>query len=541
LLSCERIDWSIVTADGQPTTLAAARETLRNAAPSCCAQARRATPARAVLQDWPPGAAPAKVSRRMVHDPLKPPPGSETTLRGSDKKAAPASRFGRLARLGALVPRALPVAMEGARRALGVSRTEEQERAAREKAYEDAKKAGKALLKTLGEMKGLPLKLGQMFSYIDGLAPPGYEDKVQRLLRQLQEKAPPLCPEAAEKVVLQEFGMSPQHLYIDWERQPFAAASLGQVHRAVTRGGDRVAVKVQYPGIDKALQNDLKSLSMLEMIIAPLSRQYQSKETLEEIKKVFLDELDYGIEAENADLFRRITSDLPDVYIPQVHHALSSRRVLTTEYIEGRSYEQFCREACQRDRDAAGVTIWTFMFRSLLRYGVMYADPHPGNYRFLGGGRVAFLDFGCVKILPPNMVAGIKRYIRAAMDADWAEFDRACVEFLGYDPTDPKAWDLYRSYTLELLMPVTTNRPYQATPEGAREAVQFLVRGHRKLMKEADGGPRLPPPLKMPYDLTFVNRLQWGLASIMGGLRTEAKFRELAEPWVRDGLWPLAR
>lgn len=477
----------------------------------------------------------------MAHDPPAPPPSAGSTLQGSDKKQAPASRLGRLARLGALMPKALPVALEGARRALGVQRTEEQERAARQKAYEDAKNAGRALLKTLGEMKGLPLKLGQMFSYIDGLAPPGYEDKVQRLLRQLQEKAPPLSPEAAEQVVREEFGVPPEALFIEWQRQPFAAASLGQVHRAVTRTGDPVAVKVQYPGIDKALQNDLKSLTMLEVMISPLARRFQSKETLEEIKRVFLDELDYGIEAENTDMFRRLTADLPDVTIPHVHHSLSSRRVLTTQYVEGQSYEQFCKEATQQDRNAAGVTIWTFMFRSLLRYGVMYADPHPGNYRFLGGARVAFLDFGCVKVLPPDMVAGIKRYIRAAMDSDWAEFDRACVEFLGYDPTDPKAWDLYRSYTLELLMPITTTRPYQSTPEAAREAVQFLVRGHRKLIKEAEGGPKLPSGLNMPYDLTFVNRLQWGLASIMGGLRTEAKFRELAEPWVRDGLWPLAR
>jgi predicted unusual protein kinase regulating ubiquinone biosynthesis (AarF/ABC1/UbiB family) len=455
--------------------------------------------------------------------------------------AAPSSRLGRFARLSALAPKALPIAIEGAKRALGVKRSDEQEMEARRRAYEDAKKAGRALLVTLGEMKGLPLKFGQMFSYIDGLAPPGYEDKVKNLLRQLQDKAPPLSAQAAERVVSEEFGICPQQLFFEWESEPFAAASLGQVHRATTRFGDRVAVKVQYPGIDKAVRNDLKSLTMLEMLLSPLSRQYQSKETLDEIKRVFLAELDYGNEAENVDLFRRISADLADAVIPVVHHALCSRRVLTTEYLAGRNYETFCREASQPERDRAGVTIWTFMFRSLLRYGVMYADPHPGNYRFLDDGRVGFLDFGCVKVLPPQMVDGIKRYMRAAMDNDWAEFDRACVEFLGFDPSDSRSWDLYRSYTLELLMPMTTHRPYRCTPEGAREAVQFLVRGHRKLMKEADGGPRLPPPLKMPYDLTFVNRLQWGLASIMGGLRTEARFRDLAEPWVKDGLWPLAR
>jgi hypothetical protein len=461
------------------------------------------------------------------------------TLSPSARESAPSSRLSRLARLGGLAPRALPVALEGARRMLGMKRTEEQERIARQRTYEEAKKAGRALLKTLGEMKGLPMKLGQMFSYIDGLAPPGYEDKVKNLLRQLQEKAPPLSPEAARRVILEELRSPPEQIFAQWESEPFAAASIGQVHRAVTRTGDRVAVKVQYPGIDKAVHNDLQSLSMLEVMIAPLARQYQSKQTLEEIKAVFLAELDYGIEAENVDLFRKINADLALVHIPRVYHSLSSRRVLTTELLEGVGYEQFCREASQDERNAAGITIWTFMMRGLLRYGLMYADPHPGNYRFFGGGHVGFLDFGCVKRLPHDMVRGMKRYIRAVMDADWEEFDRACVEFLGFDDQDRESWDLYRSYTLELLIPLATNTPYRCSPEGAREAVQFLVRGHRKLIKEAKGGPRLPPPVKIPYDLTFVNRLQWGLASIMGGLRTEARFREITEPWVRDGEWPL--
>ena len=118
-----------------------------------------------------------------------------------------------------------------------------------------------------------PLKLGQMASYIDGLAPPGYEQKFQETLKKLQSKAPPLSPEAARKVVTEDLGAPPDEVFAEWEAQPFAAASIGQVHRAVTRGGDRVAVKVQYPGIDRAIENDLKSLSMLETMIAPVGRR----------------------------------------------------------------------------------------------------------------------------------------------------------------------------------------------------------------------------------------------------------------------------
>ena len=416
---------------------------------------------------------------------------------------------------------------------MGIQRTEEQERQARERNYENAKKAGTALLKTLGEMKGLPMKLGQMFGYIDGLAPPGYEDKVKRMLQQLCDKAPPLTPEAAEQVITEDFGMSPSQLFASWQRDPFAAASIGQVHRATSRVGEQLAVKVQYPGIDKAVDSDLKSLSILESVIAPLSRQYQSKETLEEISKVFRAELDYGLEAENTDMFRRLFADRPDIVIPRVYHSLSTKRVLSMQLLEGIGFEEFRTTASQEQRNQAGITIWTFMLRSLLMHGVLYADPHPGNYRFLADGRVGFLDFGCVKILPPKMVENLKAYMIAVMDADWPEFDRLCVEFMGIDPTDKESWDLYRSYTLALFLPIATTTEYECTPEGAKEAVQFLVRGHRKLIKEAKGGPKLPTPVQVPFDLTFLNRLQWGLASILGGLGTKAKFREITAPWIR--------
>lgn len=452
----------------------------------------------------------------------------------------PTSRFGRLARLGALAPRALPLAVEGAKRALGTKRTEEEEAVAREKMLAEAKKTAEAMLKTLGEMKGLPLKLGQMASYIDGLAPPGYEEKFQDVLKKLQDKAPPLSAEAARKVVKAELGAPPEEIFAEWEREPFAAASIGQVHRATTRAGDRVAVKVQYPGIDKAIENDLKSISLLESFASPLGRRYQTKETLEEIKEVFLNELDYTREAQNADLFRRIFLDMPDIVVPRVHHSLTAKRVLTAEYIEGRSYRDVCETSPQEERNAAGATIWQFMFRSLLAHGLLYADPHPGNYRFLGGGKVAFLDYGCVKNIPPELLDGIKRYMRAAMDADWEEFDRACVEVLGFDKADKADWDLYRSYTLELLLPITLRGPFQCSPEGARETVAYLVRGHRKIAHQEGGRlPTLPNLPKPPPDLTFMNRLQWGLASVLGGLRTEARFRELTEAWVKGPLQAL--
>jgi predicted unusual protein kinase regulating ubiquinone biosynthesis (AarF/ABC1/UbiB family) len=452
----------------------------------------------------------------------------------------PTSRLGRLLRLGALVPSALPAAVAQARRVLGDEPSEEELQEQRRRTAEEACKVAEAMLKTLGEMKGLPLKIGQMLSYIDGLAPPGYEEKFQEALKKLQQKAPPLDPKAAEQVIRAELKAPPEELFARWEREPFAAASIGQVHRAVTRSGHAVAVKVQYPGIDRAIENDLKSMAMLEQFAAPLARPYHSKETLDELRAVFLAELDYTREAQMADQFRAMTAELPGVVIPRVHHALSTRRVLTTELLGGLGYHEFCEQAPQEERDAAGVTLWSFMFLSLLRYGMLYADPHPGNYRFLGGGRVGVLDFGCVKQLPPELVAGIKTYISAGMDADWKAFDRACIEVFGYDPSDKEAWDLYRSYSIELLMPFTSRAPFQWSPEVARETVGYLARGLKKIVfKEEDPLPNLPKPIHMKQDFTFVNRLQWGLASILGGLRVRACFRDIGEGWVREDLWPL--
>ncbi len=437
------------------------------------------------------------------------------------------SRLGRLFDLGVLGVKAAPLA-----RGVG------DDQASRERALEAATELGDAMLKTLGEMKGLPLKLGQMLSYIDGLAPPGQEARLQAALERLQQRAPPLDPDAAERVITDELGDPPSRLFASWEREPFAAASIGQVHAAVTHGGERVAVKVQYPGIDKAIDADLKSLAALEAIASPFGRRYHTKDYLDEVSEVFRAELDYGREAGMYDLFRATTADLPRVVVPRVHHALSSRRVLVTELVDGASYGEFAASAPPAARDCAGATIWSFVTRSMLRHGLLYADPHPGNYRFLDDGRVAFLDFGCVKLLPPALVAGIKRYILSGVEERWDDFDRALVEVLGYRREDEAEWALYRAYSVHLLAPFASKTPFHVTREVAREAVQFLSRGQRELVLGRGGAPRMPKPIDMPKDFTFVNRLQWGLLSVLGGLDATVDFRALGGPWLREPLAP---
>ncbi len=453
--------------------------------------------------------------------------------------AAPSSRLGRVARLAALAPAALPFAAEALRRAVGRGRSEEDESAAQAKLLRQVKSAADAMLTTLGEMKGLPLKFGQMASYIDGLAPPGYEEKFHAVLSKLQQKAPPLSDAAARKVIAQELGASPEELFASFEPAPFAAASIGQVHRARTRAGDAVAVKVQYPGIDKAVENDLKSVALIEQMVAPIGRKYHTKETLDEVRRVFLAELDYAAEACNMDVFRGIHAGDDSIVIPRVFRSLSGKRVLCTELLEGVDYATFCAEASEEERSLAGQTIARFMFRALFKHGWLYADPHPGNYRFLGGGRVGFLDFGCVRRLPDDLVEGMKRYIRALQRGDIAEFERACVQVLGYDPEDLEGWPIYTSYTRLILEPLVHDGAFTYTHAFAREAVAYLVRhGKKVVFKEGQSFPKLPKPIHMPPEHTFVNRLQWGLASVLAGLGSTANWRALVDEWMQTVVVP---
>jgi predicted unusual protein kinase regulating ubiquinone biosynthesis (AarF/ABC1/UbiB family) len=465
---------------------------------------------------------------------------------GNDKPGLATSRWGRFAKIATLAPKMLPlgaVAVKeawSARRGKGKSEGDAERRdpvVLDAKTLMQAKSTATAMLKTLGEMKGLPLKFGQMASYIDGLAPPGYEEKFQEVLKGLQSKAPPLSASAAVEVVRSELGAAPDEVFGTWEPEPFAAASIGQVHRATTKAGETVAVKVQYPGVDRAIESDLKSLGVLESMMSPFGvRRYHTKETLAEIQTVFLSELDYGREAEQADWFRAIHADDGDIVIPKVVHSLTAKRVLTMELLGGVDYQTFASTASQAERNRAGEAIWRFMFRALYQHGVLYADPHPGNYRFLGDGRVGFLDFGCVRKLPLSVVQNLREMPLALMDNDEARFHKVCVEGFGYHPEDTEAYELYTSYSKMLMKPFLLPH-YHHTHEAARETIAYLVRNGRTLVQKEGGEmPKMPTPIDMPAEHTFINRLQWGLSSVMAGLGAEGNYRALSEPFLRGPL-----
>jgi len=274
--------------------------------------------------------------------------------------------------------------------------------------------------RTLGELKGALMKLGQMASYLDdGLAQP-----VREALAALQQDAPPMAPELTAQIVREQLGGAPDRVFAQWDPTPIAAASIGQVHRAVTRSGLHVAVKVQYPGIDDAIRADLVNTDVVFRALGFLFPGFEPGPLVEELRARLVEELDYGIEADNQRLFADWYADHPFIRVPNVIEELSTRRVLTTELAAGSRFAEVENWA-QDERDAAAEAIFRFVFRSIYRLHAFNGDPHPGNYLFRSGGQVTFLDFGLVKRFTPDEVDLFQSLIVAfVIDRDVPRFRR---------------------------------------------------------------------------------------------------------------------
>src|SRR5438874_2027776 len=245
---------------------------------------------------------------------------------------------------------------------------------------------------TLGQMKGALMKVGQLASFVDD----GMPEPVRQALSQLQQDVPPMSAALASGVVREELGAPPEDVFAEWDPVPIAAASIGQVHRAMTRDGRAVAVKVQYPGIADAVEADLANLDLARMVMPFFWRSLDATAVTEEIRARLNEELDYVKEAANQRLFASWYEGHPFIHVPGVVDELSTRRVLTTDLACGARFGDLERWS-QEERDLAAETIYRFVYRSLYRFYGFNGDPHPGNYLFGPGGQVTFLDFGMVR------------------------------------------------------------------------------------------------------------------------------------------------
>ncbi len=376
------------------------------------------------------------------------------------------------------------------------------------------------LASTLGEMKGLAMKMGQIASYLDFAMP----EAARAVLSGLQDSTPPMAPEVAARVVREELGRVPEELFATWTPMPFAAASIGQVHRAVLRDGREVAVKVQYPGIARAIESDLAGTAALESLGGLVLRGQDTAAVMAELRERLLEECDYRHEAASQEEFRRLWADRDDVAIPEVVPELSSARVLTTRLSAGRRFAEFVATADQAARDRAGEAILDFAMQSIFRHGLFNADPHPGNYLF-EEGRVVFLDFGCVKRFPPDFLDRWRRLCLACTYGDRATFDALVREF-GFAP-DPGSYDFDYHYamTRAIYEPWLEDRPYLFTQAYVAKTWKALVADNPNKFR-----------LNLPRDFLFVNRVQWGLYAVLASLGSVSNWRRRMLPMIEASL-----
>lgn len=375
------------------------------------------------------------------------------------------------------------------------------------------------LVKEMGALKGLVMKVGQIASYMPGAMPP----EAQRVLAKLQSESTSLAFPKIDEVIRRELGAPASERFASFDESPFAAASIGQVHRA--RHEDRdVAVKVQYPGIEELLTSDLRTAGVL-LRMSTLGTALDGGEVADEVKARLLEECDYTREAESQRLFEKLFSEYEDAHVPEVVADRSSRRVLTTELVRAKSFHAFADTASQEAKDRAGEILFRTCFETVFGRCIYNADPHPGNYLFHDDGRVTFLDFGCVRRYDPKMIAAWKRVALSVLDDDRNRFG-ACFGALGMVP-NPKRFDwdhqwqvmkyLYRPFM------ATASNPFTYTHAYVQESYGVLLFDNPNQRRMA-----------MPAEWVFLNRLQWGLNSILASLNASGAWGEIFRPAVES-------
>lgn len=278
---------------------------------------------------------------------------------------------------------------------------------------------------TMGYMRGAVMKVGQMLANLPEIVP----EEFAEVLSALHFEAPPMHYAMVREVFLDEFGREPEELFASFDRHAFAAASLGQVHRARLHSGEEVAVKIQYPHIARTIKADLRNLRILLQPMCLTSDWQNTIDKLADIQHVLLMETDYEQEARLSSEIRQLYRDEDQVVVPRVHKQYSTKRVLTTDYLAGKHLEQLLAEnPSQEERDHFSTLVSKAIYRIYYRLHRVHADPHPGNFIFMEDGRLGLIDFGCSRIISDDewrVTIGIER---AGIAGDEEAFNRLIAE-----------------------------------------------------------------------------------------------------------------
>ncbi|MFJ4325331.1 ABC1 kinase family protein [Streptomyces tricolor] len=385
------------------------------------------------------------------------------------------------------------------------------------------------LFRVLGELKGGAMKFGQALSVFESALPEEIAGPYRAALTKLQEAAPPMPTRTVHAVLEERLGPDWRDLFEEFEDKPAAAASIGQVHRAVWHDGREVAVKVQYPGAGEALLSDLGQLSRFARLLGPLIPGMDIKPLIAELRDRVSEELDYGLEAQAQATHAEEFADDPDVVVPAVVH--QCEQVLVTEWIDGIPLSEIIADGTQEQRDRAGQLLARFLFSGPARTGLLHADPHPGNFRLLPGGpageddwRLGVLDFGTVDRLPGGLPAPIGVSLRMTLDGE-AE---TVYELLCAEGFVKETIDLDPDAVLDYLLPII---------EPARVETFTFTRSWMRSQAARIADPRSPAyqlgkQLNLPPAYLLIHRVTLSTIGVLCQLGAAVRLREELEEWL---------
>jgi predicted unusual protein kinase regulating ubiquinone biosynthesis (AarF/ABC1/UbiB family) len=425
----------------------------------------------------------------------------------SDDDHVQTGRLRRLSRLAYLTARTTgDLLAQQARRTLGGE------------ASPDLRKAAERILGTLGELKGAALKLGQALAMDPDALPPEARRIVARLLAQAPQR---MSFDQVAEVVRAELGHDPDELFAAFDREPLAAASLGQVHGARLRDGSDVVVKVQYPGVDRALESDLANAAILVRGLSLTGETLDGRPYYEEVRASLLRELDYVQEAEQCRAYAEAARAYPELAVPEVVPDLSSLRVLCLTRLRGPHLLDLMESSpSEEERFRVGRLLAFAIWGPFYAARRIHADPHPGNFLLLPDGRLGVVDFGATKLLSEPFAATYRSFLEANAHGKRAvqvgpALERAGFRFIGDDVQ--AAYDFCQKLADIVERPIQTDEPYDFGADPMVQDVRRLVQSQ----------PLLALAVKPPAEAILFYRAATGLAHDLRLLKVKGRFRPI--------------
>ncbi|WP_249010576.1 AarF/ABC1/UbiB kinase family protein [Conexibacter sp. DBS9H8] len=456
----------------------------------------------------------------------------------SEARRIPSGRIARTARVGGLAA-GQGVRWAGMRAANRVRSPERAEAAERVRTVALVNE----LVDQLSRMRGAAMKVGQMLSMVefDGLEPDQREE-LSRRLATLRDDVAPVPFARLERLMVSEFGAPLAQVFSEFDERAFAAASIGQVHRARTRAGVDVVVKVQYPGVAEAVDTDLRNAKLLVPLLSRLAPGLDARALADELAERIAEELDYELEAQHQRRIGRLFRGHPFIVVPAVDTALSTRRVLVSDYLDGERFSAVQARG-QADRDRYAEIVFRFFFGLLYRDRIALGDPHPGNYLRLPDGRVGFLDFGLLREVTPDRVRAEAAIAAAVAAADADALTEALIG-AGYLPRE-RAGSVDGALLLGLLRRATGwyAVPGMAARTGAPDPDE--VPGDRDLVDPLETGGRIPATaarreairhqirqLTLPPEVALIRRMHRLVALVLENLDAHGDWGAIAAEYL---------